>query len=396
MSVAHPKSLALALAPGTLLAGIAGGIAFPILPILGREVGLSLPFIGVILAANRAMRVVSAPYVGVLADRIGFRRTLLVGLALQVVVMGIFLLAVVTHAEGPLFLLGRLVHGPASACVFISAQALALAGGPGNTGQTAGAVRATIVLGIPLGLFLGGLLADGVGYAWTFAVAALAGAVALAAALVTVPDVRPVGPSPGSVLEAVRALKDRRLLGVGSLSFALAFSMSGVVLSTLALLVASRDLSVFGRDVQATAGLLMGLMVLVDATLTPFAGRLGDRRGNHAQVAAAGLVLLAVGLVVVSVAPATTLTALGIVIVGVGAAFLGPSVLVLLGAVVPADRRGAGAGILQLCGDVGGMLGPVVGTTLFALGVPVPYLLAAAVVVLFVPVALWLARAVRG
>ena len=44
------RSLALALAPGTLLAGVAGGIVFPIFPIVGLRVGLSLPFIGVILA----------------------------------------------------------------------------------------------------------------------------------------------------------------------------------------------------------------------------------------------------------------------------------------------------------------------------------------------------------
>ena len=43
-------------APGALLAGIAGGLAFPILPTVGQRVGLSLGFIGVILAANRAAR----------------------------------------------------------------------------------------------------------------------------------------------------------------------------------------------------------------------------------------------------------------------------------------------------------------------------------------------------
>ena len=48
-------SLALALTPATLLAGVAGGIAFPILPIVGLRLGLSLPFIGVILAAGNAV-----------------------------------------------------------------------------------------------------------------------------------------------------------------------------------------------------------------------------------------------------------------------------------------------------------------------------------------------------
>ncbi|HEX3344703.1 MAG TPA: MFS transporter, partial [Polyangiaceae bacterium] len=167
-----PASLALALATGTLLAGVAGGVAFPILPIAGLRLGLSLPFIGVILAANRAMRVVSSPLVGVLADRFGGRRTLVVGLALQIVVMGLYAMGIVTQRPGVFFLAGRLLHGPGSACVFVSAQALALhAGGATHGGRAAGTVRAAIVMGVPVGLLVGGLLSEAVGDAATFAIA---------------------------------------------------------------------------------------------------------------------------------------------------------------------------------------------------------------------------------
>lgn len=147
----------MALAPGTLLAGVAGGIAFPILPLVALRHGLSLGFIGVILAANRAMRVVFSPWIGIYADRYGGRRTLLAGLLLQTVVLALYALGVVTHHVGSFFLLGRLLHGPASACVFIAAQALALhAGGPAHSGQAAAMVRVAIVLGVPLGLSAGG------------------------------------------------------------------------------------------------------------------------------------------------------------------------------------------------------------------------------------------------
>src|SRR5580704_15989080 len=81
---------ALAIAPGVMAAGIAGGIAFPILPSFGLRAGLPVAFIGVILAANRAARVVANPFVGQLTDRIGGRRTLLLGLILQIVVMGFY------------------------------------------------------------------------------------------------------------------------------------------------------------------------------------------------------------------------------------------------------------------------------------------------------------------
>ncbi|HVY45163.1 MAG TPA: MFS transporter, partial [Minicystis sp.] len=118
--------LALALTPGTLLAGMAGGIAFPILPIVGLRLGLSIVFIGVILAANRAVRVAVAPFVGALTDRKGGRTTMLLGLVAQTVVMGLYLLGVVLRMPGPFFLGGRILHGFGSAAVFVSAQALAL------------------------------------------------------------------------------------------------------------------------------------------------------------------------------------------------------------------------------------------------------------------------------
>jgi MFS family permease len=388
-----PRSLALALTPGTLLAGVAGGIAFPILPIVGLRLGLSLPFIGVILAANRAMRVLSSPLIGVVADRFGGRRTLLVGLALQIVVMGLYSLGILTRQAGPFFLAGRLLHGPGSACVFVSAQALALhAGGASHGGRAAGTVRAAIVLGVPVGLLVGGLLSDAVGDAATFAIASGAVVVALIGAWASVPDLRsPVGRRP-PLGETLRAMRDRRLLAVGVLNFALNLAVGGMVLTTLALLVHDRHVSLFGRNEQGTAGLLMGWMVILDAASTPLAGRIGDRWHAHARVATAAIALLVPGLVLVGLSSGVGGIAAGLALLGVGAAGLGPSLLVVMGSIVPRERRGTGAGLLQLCGDVGGMLGPLVGTALFARNTAVPYLGTAALLACFVPVGAWLAR----
>jgi MFS family permease len=388
-----PVSLALALAPGTLLAGVAGGIAFPILPIVGLRLGLSLPFIGVILAANRAMRVISSPVVGVIADRFGGRRTLLVGLAVQVVVLALFALGIVTHCAGPLFLAGRLLHGPGSACVFIAAQALALhAGGPSGAGRAAGTVRAAMVLGVPIGLAAGGLLSESVGDAATFAIAAGAVVLALVAAFLRVPDWRGPIVRRTPLVETLRAMRDRRLFAVGALNLMLNFSVGGMILTTLALLVHERHLSVLSRNEQGTAGLLMGWMIVVDASLTPLAGRIGDRWQAHARVATGAMVFLVAGLAVVGLSHGATGLAIGLALVGAGGAGLGPSLLVVMGNIVSRDRRGTGVGLMQFCGDIGGMLGPLVGTALLAGSTAVPYLGTAALAACFVPLGLWLGR----
>ena len=393
ITTTSPRALALALAPGTLLVGVAGGIVFPIFPIVGKQVGLSLLFIGVILAANRAMRVVSAPFIGVLTDRIGGRRTLLIGLAIQIAVIGLYLLGLVTHHEGAGFLIGRLLHGPGSACVFIAAQALVLQVSTGSDGgASAGTVRAAIVLGVPIGFVIGGILSETVGNVATFAIALAAICSALIAAHAMVPDLRAsvVTRHRPTLLDSLRAMRDRRLLGLGGINAALNFAASGMVLTTLALLVTNRHLSVFGRNAQGTSGLLMGIMSVVDATLTPIAGRIGDRYRAHAHVAAASLGFVVLGLTMIALVDSAAGTALGIGVVGVGAAGLGPSLLVLVGLVVAPERRGTASGMMQLCGDVGGMFGPLVGTALFADSTMIPYLLTAGIVACFIPVALWL------
>jgi MFS family permease len=387
------RRIALALAPGTLLAGIAGGIVFPIFPIVGDRVGLSRPFIGAILAANRAMRVVCAPLVGVMVDRVGARRTLLIGLALQIVVIGLYLVGLATHHEGAGFLAGRLLHGPGSACVFVAAQAIALeAGAGGSTGETAGLVRVTIVLGIPIGFAIGGLLADSVGDFATFAVAGGAVTAAFVAASFTVPELRSAVPRRGSAFSALREIRDIRLLAIGGLNFALAFAGGGMVLTTLALVVDDRHLRLFGFQAEGTSGLLMGIMSVVDAAFTPLAGRLGDRLHAHGRVAAGSLAVVSIGLVVIGLASGTLGLAIGVAIVGLGSAGLGPSVLVLLGAVVPRDRIGTGAGALQLFADLGGMLGPLVGTSIITANNELAYTLTAALVACFIPAAIWLQR----
>ncbi|MFT3699935.1 MAG: MFS transporter [Kofleriaceae bacterium] len=386
-----PRSLALALAPGTLLAGVAGGIVFPIFPAVGKEVGLSATFIGVILGANRAMRVVCSPSIGVMADRIGAKKTLVYGLAVQIVVIGLYLAGMLGHQEGPAFLVGRLLHGVGSACVFIAASALSIEAGVGaNGGATAAAVRATIVLGTPVGFVIGGLASEAIGNVKTFVLADIAVVLALILAITRVPDLHASFGKRATLRDAIAEMRDRRLLGLCGINFALNFAAGGMVLSTLEFLVDGRQFSIGGLDERGTSGILMAILSVTDAMFTTTAGRLGDRHHAHGKVAAWSLVIGAGGLGLIAIAHQVWVVGLGIALVGVSAAGLGPSTLVLVGEIVPANRRGTAAGLLQLCGDTGGMLGPLVGTAFFSKSSFGQYLLTAGLLLLFVPVARWL------
>jgi MFS family permease len=388
---------AFAIAPGVLLAGVAGGIAFPILPIVGVQAGLSLPFIGVILAANRAMRVLSSPVVGTLTDRFGGRRTLIVGLVIQCAVMVLFTLGITTHAPGIFFLAGRVLHGPGSACVFVAGQALALhAGGAKHAGGSSAIVRAAMSLGIPVGLVTGGLLSDRFGDARTFEIAFLGVVAATIAAFAMVPDLRVQVPKRSPFPELFKAMRTGSLFSLGALNFAVSFSAQGMVLTTLSLLVHARGMSVAHMGEKGTASFFMGLMVVTSALVMVVAGRLGDRFAAHGRLAFVGLVLLIPSLLIIALVPTSTGVVVGMIAIGVAGGALSPALLTLVGKTLPPHQRGTGVGVLQLFGDIGGTLGPLVGTVLLRDSLRAPYLVAAALVTCLVPFAVRLAARGRS
>ena len=377
---------ALAIAAGVLLAGVAGGIAFPILPIVGVQSGLALPFIGVILAANRAMRVVSSPIVGVISDRYGGRRTLIVGLGFQILVMLLYTLGVTTRHAGAFFLAGRMLHGPGSACVFVAGQALALhAGGRTHGGRAAASVRAAMSLGVPIGLVAGAVVSDRWGNVRTFETALGGVVIATIVAWWLVPDLRVEVPKLSGLGKTLEAFRDRRLLAIGAFNFAVAFSVQGMVLTTLSLVVRTQRLSLLGFGDVGSSGILMGVLVVTSALVMPLAGRLGDRGGLHVPIALGGLVALVPSFVIIGFAPTKLGLLAGLAIMGLAAGVLGPSLLAMVGSSVDQQRRGVAVGVLQLCGDVGGTLGPLAGTALFTDGVRTLYIVTAVVVACFVP-----------
>jgi MFS family permease len=386
------------MAPGVLLAGFAGGVAFPILPLVGQRAGLSLAFIGVILAANRAGRVVSNPFVGALADRIGGRRTVILGLVVQVVVMGLYILGVVLERPGAFFLAGRLLHGPGSACVFVAGQALALeAGGKTHGGRSASIVRAALAIGVPLGIVAGGLMSEWMGDAGAFEVSLAMLVLATIAAYVFVPDIRAPVKSRATMAATIRGFANRSLAAIGALNFAATFSASGMVLTTIVLLVHARAISVFHLGDRGSSGALMGLLLVAESVTMPIAGAVGDKKQMHARIAAKGLAVLVSGLLVVALWQTAPGLATGLVLIGVGGGALGPSLLALLGQLVGSHERGVAVGMLQLCGDVGGTLGPLIGTAILAHDMRTPYLVAAALTASALPLAAGIAlKEARG
>jgi MFS family permease len=390
------RAAALAIAPGVLLAGVGGGMAFPILPLVGLRAGLSLPASGVILAANRFGRVLINPVVGGAVDRVGAKSLLVFGLITQVFVLGLYLAGVVSGHPGAFFLLGRLLHGPSSSCVFIAGQTLALhAGGRDHKGLASGIVRSAMSAGMPAGLVVGGLLAGWIGPAATFAVAMVAPIAAAGVAAWTVPDLRAAAQRAPTLREAVRSLRSRAVAAVAAINFVSTFSALGVILTTLVLIIHERGIAVGQLSDQTSAGIFMGFLVIFMTFMAPLAGRLSDRRGWRARVVMGGIVVMVPGVLLIGLAASAAPLAAGLVLVGLGMGALTSPLLALIGDLVPSDMRGSAVGCLQLFGDAGGVLGPIVGTSLIGGAGRPAYVATAVLLALTLPLGGWLAAAER-
>ena len=183
------------------------------------------------------------PFVGALTDRVGGRRTPVLGLGLQVFVMLLYLAGLAPGMAGTMFLAGRVLHGPASACVFVAGQALALqAGGRDHAGEAGSLVRAAMAIGVPVGIVAGGFYGGGPGRARDLRDRDGAVALGTVAAWRWVPDLRAPPAARSTLSESFASLAQRPLAAVGALNFASNFSAQGMVLSTLVLMVEERKI----------------------------------------------------------------------------------------------------------------------------------------------------------
>ncbi|MHB1564670.1 MAG: MFS transporter [Leptospirillum sp.] len=360
--------------PGVLLSGVGGGMAFPVLPLAALDAGVSLSFIGLIMAANRLVRMVFAPIVGTLVDRFGGRVVFLSGILVNMVVMALFALGSLTGKEGAFFFSGRLLHGIGSACVFVSAQTLALfAGGTDSRGKSTSIVRAAQSSGTPLGFILGGVLVTFLGEVTTFLLAMFALFTAFAVAFLTLPDLGKASLFRKKGSEKVKIRWNFRFVPLFIMVFIFTFSLQGVLLSTLVLWVHHRHLSIVHLKSQGTAGVLLAIEAFCSAGFSLLSGRIADRWGHPAILATTGFLMIFCGLFLF----AKDLSGSGLygalILLGIGAGLVWINLLLFLDTFIPHEMRGRGMGAIQFVGDSGSSLGALIGPVMMLKGAGAPY-----------------------
>jgi len=326
----------------------------PLLPLLGRTLGVAPVAAALTVSAASIAVALGSPFAGLLADRLGRRRTIvtaLFALALPT------LLAATSRGIGELvawrFLQGLIVPG-------IYAVGIAYATVEWQR-HGVGRAMAALMTGNVLGGFLGRLISATAAAqaSWQAAFLALA-AVTLAGALAVRrwlpagsdrPGPLRRGPRP-DVVAAWRRLLAPRLLATFGVGLGTLFTLSG----TFTYVTFHLSAPPFSLGVTAIGWLFA--VYLVGAGVLPFVGRVLDRVGSRRAVAASSLVALAGGSL--TLLPSLAAVTLGLMLVCTASFVANASATAYLAVAADAELRSVAAGVYVSSYYLGGALGGVV------------------------------------
>jgi MFS family permease len=326
-----------------------------------------LASVGILLSANRFVRLLSNSGAGWLSDRWPRRRLFVPALLLGAISTAIYALA---KGFWPL-LAGRLLWGVSWSGIWVGGNAIIFdISNDRNRGRWVGLYQISFFSGAASGAILGGSLTDWLGYRnamWISSSLTMLGGIIAWSLLPetkgSYPEQVPVGESSSSQLRK-RPLKANlpQLLSVGALQGINRVVIAGMLASTFGIFMYQLfgdTVSIGDRTVGVSTltGLGIGASTFLSIGFIPLVGSLSDRVRNRWSVAAGGLLsgvtgfcLLALGLP-------------GTVLIGLPLTYFASSSnqglsTALLGDLGDTRQRGRLLGVLFSVGDLGSALGP--------------------------------------
>ncbi len=363
----------------TFFLGFGGGVVFPILPNLGAVVGIAPVVVGVILSANRIVRLLANAPVGAVVDRVGTRTPFVAGVILETVATAGYLLALRSSMPAVWFLGARVLWGLGSAFVLATAYTIAAdVCDPESRGRTMSIVRGGTSLGFPAGMSLGGIVGEVYGASAAFAVATGLSVLACLVTYVAIPETHAVDGTGGVALRNID-LSSPALI-TGGANFALLFTYNGVVFATLVSFLDTVEAGSVAVGAQGTSGVLIGASVLTGSVFSVAGGKASDIMGRRVPVILTCFVCLSAGMVLLAIGTTFPILLASVLLLGAGQGGVGGPLVSLLGDLTASAEMGSATGTYNALGDLGATVGLLVSLPLGnAIGFPSLYRLTALV-----------------
>ena len=265
------------------------------LPIEAENLGIALPLVGVLLSANRLVRLVSNTWASSVFEKFGPRKPFIASTVLALITTALY-------GVGwgfAVFLLARMGWGIAWSALRQGGYQAVWAGGPYAKGRLMGLLWGMIRLGSAFSVLLGGYLRDLWGYrAGVFGVMSVSAlAIPVALSIRWPAEAQRIVSSKQSFWEgwkdALKTERGRRLLLAGSIHTL----FEGILIATASLFLARRlgnfdFLSGLGIRIGTIAGLLLALRWTSDILFAPGIGWMSDRLGQLRSLVVLACVLL--------------------------------------------------------------------------------------------------------
>jgi MFS family permease len=355
----NPAKVLIPLGLGTALSLMGDATLYTVLPTHTADAGITLAAVGIILSANRIIRLILNGPSGAIYDRSPRRRLFIPALFLGAISTAIY---AAWSGFWPL-MTGRLIWGLAWAGIWVGGATIIMdVTTDENRGRWTGLYQTWFFLGVAVGAFLGGLLTDWLGYSpalWIGAALTLIGAVI---ALIFLPETRSSDhriPTDITDKNPIKWYSNQELLGVVSLQGINRFITAGVIAATLALLV-QENLSIINiaLGVATVTGILIGFRTLLSMIAAPIAGSMSDKSGNRWGITFMGLIIGALGMLLL-VTGNVWIILLGVCFTAVAGGTVQALVTTRTGDMVNKAQRGKAIGFLHTAGDLGSALGPL-------------------------------------
>lgn len=331
----------------------------PLLPIFAASLGATNLYLGFIVSVSTLTGMVLKPAVGLLSDRWGRRLWLLLGTVLFAVVPFFYLF--VRNPEQLLAI--RLVHGTATAIYGPVTVAFVVELVGKRSGESIGWFGMARSGGYIIGPAVAGWLLLTVAPSVVFVIIGVISMLAFIPILL----LGETHHQPPAARPPWR-LQLRQATHAATQSTALWLAGGLEMVMFVGLYAVKAFLPLYGLSIglnTAQVGLYFAIQEGATVLLKPMCGRLGDKIG-HLLLILAGMALVALALILVSVSGGLPLLFLSAILAGTGQALIAPNSIGLLFSQMQTENIGTGVGILGTLQNASKVLGPLLAGLLVA------------------------------